>query len=123
MRRFLFLAPLLALGGCGLPGLVPPAANSAPVQQAACSFDNYLETTWKVFNLSLDLLNELGDAGKITPGTPEGKAVAAGIRTVNAALGRAERFAVTCNEREIKAALADAESGIADLSAATKGSN
>lgn len=118
MKRFLFLAPLLALTGCtGLPGLVPPAQ----VQQAACTADNELETAWKAFDLALDAINLLGDRGEIVPGSPKGKAVAAGIRTVNAALGKAERFAATCSAGQAASALSEAKAGMADISNALKG--
>lgn len=119
MKRHLFLAPLLALGGCtGLPGLIPPA----PIQQAACTADNELETAWKAFDVALDAINLLGDQGAIVPGSPRGKAVAAGIRRVNAALAMAERFAATCSSGQAATALADATAGMADISNALKGS-
>lgn len=118
-KRFLFLAPLLALGGCtGLPGLVPPV----PVQQAACTADNELETAWKAFDVALDAINVLGDQGVIVPGTPKGKAIAAGIRRVNGALALAERFAATCSTGQASTALAEATAGMADISNALKGS-
>lgn len=121
MKKLSLLLVSLSLASCaGLPQIGLPVAPTA-VQQKLCNFEDQLETTWKVFNFSLDLLNALGDAGKIVPGTPRGKAVASGIRTVNAALGRAERFAITCDEREIKAALTDAKAGIDDLSIVVKG--
>lgn len=117
-RFFLPLLPLIPLGGCaGLPGLVPPA----PVQQAACAADNELETAWKAFDLALDAINLLGDQGVIVPGSPKGKAIAAGIRRVNGALALAERFAATCSTGQAASALAEATAGMADISAALEG--
>lgn len=117
--KYLWLAPALVLAGCaGMPGLVPPA----PVQQAACTADNELETAWKAFDLALDAINLLGDQGVIVPGSAKGKAVATGIRRVNGALALAERFAATCSTGKAATALADATAGMADISNALKGS-
>lgn len=118
MKHLLFLAPLTMLSACtGMPGLISPA----PIQQAACAADNELETAWKAFDLALDAINVLGDAGVIVPGSSKGKAVAAGIRRVNAALALAERFAVTCSVGQATSALADAAAGMSDISTALKG--
>lgn len=114
------LAPLLALTGCaGFPGLMQPPPV---VGQAACAADNELETAWKAFDLALDAINMLGDRGEIVPGSPKGRAVAAGIRRVNGALALAERFAATCSTGQASNALAEATAGMADISTALKGS-
>jgi len=93
----------------------------APVQQAACVADDKLETAWKAFDLALDAINALGDVGAIVPGSSKGKAVAAGIRAVNAALGRAERFAAVCSTGDMTTALAEATAGMAAIANALKG--
>lgn len=120
-KRSLFLAPMLALTLTACPGPIT-GLGSAPVQQAACTADNELETAWKAFDVALDAINALGDQGVIVPGTPKGKAIAAGIRRVNGALALAERFAATCSAGQASTALAEATAGMADISNALKGS-
>src|SRR5687768_1180651 len=92
MKRLYFaLAASLALSGCA--GL-PQFAGQAPAPLAATTIDDQgLETAWKAFDLALDAINALGDAGVIVPGSEKGKAVASAIRTVNRSLAAAERFA------------------------------
>ena len=116
----LLLIPMFALS---VSGCMTPGSISLPgvVQQASCEVDERIETAWKAFDLALDAINVLGDVGKIVPGTPQGKAVAAGIRKTNAAMGRAERFAATCSEGQANSALNDAEAAMADISTALKG--
>ncbi|HYI39978.1 MAG TPA: hypothetical protein VE053_06640 [Allosphingosinicella sp.] len=120
MKRVLLFVPLL-LAGCAVPGLPQLGTVSQPVQQAACVAGDKLETAWKAFDLALDAINALGDAGAIVPGSARGKAVAAGIRTVNAALGRAERFSAVCSSNDMSNALDEAVAGMADISNALKG--
>src|SRR6266446_1196582 len=93
MKRILLAAcAALALSGCA-PGLLTGfGAAPAPLERTTID-DRALEAAWRAFDLALDAINLLGDHGVIVPGTPRGKAVAAGIRTVNRSLAAAERFA------------------------------
>lgn len=122
MKRHITLlasAMLLALttGCAGIPGL-----GAAPAPLASTTIDDTgLETAWKSFDLALDAINALGDLGVIVPGSPKGKAVASGIRTVNRSLAAAERFAAAGSAADYTLALAEAKAGIDELRAALKG--
>lgn len=120
MRRLLIAAALaLSLPACtGLGALTSPAP--APLARTAID-DTALETAWKAFDVALDALNLLGDAGAIVPGSPTGKAVASGIRAVNRALASAERFAAAGSATDYRKALEEAEGGMEELRAALKG--
>jgi hypothetical protein len=121
--RTLPLAAALALSGCApllsaLAGV--PTQAPAPLERFTVD-DSALETAWKSFDLALDAINILGDAGVIVPGSPKGKAVASGIRTVNRSLASAERFAAAGSTTDYRKALDEATAGIADLRSAIKG--
>jgi hypothetical protein len=123
MKKILIplLALSLALPGCAgmLRGALNGAAGTPPAPLARTTIDDRaLETAWKSFDLALDVLNILGDRGVIVPGTPAGRAVAAGIRKVNRALASAERFAAAGSATDYASALAEALAGINELRAA-----
>lgn len=114
IRRALIPALALSLTGCaGMPGLTIPAAP-APLERTTID-DTALETAWKAFDLALDAINGLADAGAIVPGTPRAKQIAAGIRKVNAALGTAERFAAAGSTTDYATALREATAGINEI--------
>lgn len=117
MRRLILAAcAALALSGCAG---VPTFAVPSPAPLAATTIDDHgLEACWKAFDLALDAINALGDAGVIVPGSPRGKAVAAGIRTVNASLAAAERFAAAGSATDYATALSEATTAMAELRAA-----
>src|SRR5688572_27721243 len=110
---YLALAAPLALSGCtGLGTLAAPA----PAPLAATTIDDQgLETAWKAFDVALDAINALGDAGVIVPGSEKGKAVASAIRTVNRSLAAAERFAAAGSTTDYAEALREASAGLNDL--------
>lgn len=124
MKPLLIPLAALALSGCGpmLSAMGGVPAAPAPLARSTID-DTALETAWKTFDLALDALNLLGDQGVIVPGTPKGRAVATGIRTVNRALAAAERFAAAGSTTEYLTALREAEAGINDLRAAIGGTN
>lgn len=115
MKRLLLIPALaLSLGGCaGLPALTTPVAP-APLERTTID-DTALETAWKAFDLGLDAINALTDAGRIVPGTPRAKQIAAGIRKVNTALSAAERFAAAGSTSDYTAALREATAGIGEI--------
>ena len=117
MKPFL-LAACLALSGCTLPQLAMPAP--APLAQTTID-DTGLETAWRAFDVALDSINLLGDAGVIVPGSPEGRAVAASIRKVNRGLTSAERFAAAGSQTDYALALHEAMAGMDELRTAMKG--
>lgn len=113
----------LALSGCGALPLLTGMSGQAPAPLARTTIDDQgLETAWKAFDLALDAINVLGDLGFIVPGSERGKAVAGGIRTVNRALGAAERFAAAGSAEDYRTALGEAEQGLGELRAIVKGS-
>ncbi len=115
----------LALSACA-PGLLAGLGGPvAPAPLAATTIDDRgLEIAWKAFDLALDGINVLGDFGIIKPGTPEGRAVAKGIRAVNTALATAERAASGLSTTNYAQALEDANTalqGLRDTVTALKG--
>lgn len=112
------LAPLALTGCAALPGL--PGQAPAPLA-ATTADDKALETAWKAFDVALDAVNLLGDAGVIVPGSERGRAVAAAIRRVNRSLAAAERFDAVLSSGDYNTALNDAAAGMADLRTAIKG--
>lgn len=116
MNRLILAAfASLALTGCA-PGMFAGFAPAAPAPLERTTIDDRgLETAWKVFDVTLDAINLLGDAGVIVPGTARGKAVASGIRKVNTSLAAAERFAAAGSSTEYATALREAQAGIADI--------
>jgi hypothetical protein len=109
------LAALAALPGCTtLPGSLASGTSPAPLAQTTID-DRALDTTWKSFDLALDSINLLGDAGKIVPGTPKGIAVATAIRKVTAALVGAESFAAAGSSADYTIALREATAGFNEL--------
>ena len=122
MKRLLTFLTAFSLCACQLPAfsLGTPPVSPAPLAQTTID-DKALETAWKTFDLALDGINIMGDRGLIVPGSPKGKAVAAGIRKVNAALIAAERFAIAGSTTSYNEALTEAGTAIAELRAALKG--
>lgn len=124
MKRLILaaLAPL-ALAGCtglgGLAGLAGPAP--APLAETTID-DQGLDAAWRAFDVALDSINLLGDLGVIEPGSPKGRAVAQAIRTVNASMAAAERFAAAGSQTDYALALRDATAGMDALRTALKGS-
>lgn len=120
----LLLIPLaaLSLSGCaGLGALMTAPQAPAPLARTTID-DTALEAAWRSFDVALDALNALGDAGVIVPGSERGRAVAQGIRKVNRALAAAERFAAAGSATDYATALAEAVGGMNEIRAAI-GSN
>lgn len=93
----------------------------APAPLAATTADDKaLETAWRSFDAALDAINLLGDAGIIQPGSPSGKAIAAGIRKVNSALVAAESFDAVASTTDYLVALAEAQEGLNEIRAALR---
>lgn len=122
MIRYLVIGvAALAMAACDTVASLP-AVPAAPAPLASTTIDDTaLEAAWRGFDLALDAINILGDVGKLKPGTPAGKAVAAGIRRVTASLTAAENFAAAGSTDNYLKALADAKAGIADLRVALQG--
>lgn len=115
MRKVLTLLLTASLAACTTPGVLSvPTAAPAPLA-ATIIDDKALTTAWKSFDVALDAINLLGDAGKIVPGTPKGKAVAAGIRKVLAALTAAEHAVAAGSTTSYRTALTEAQLAIAEL--------
>lgn len=120
-RLILMLAATLALAACNTTGTLGRLLPSAPAPLAKTSIDEAaLDASWRAFDLALDAINLLPDS-VTKPGQPRGKAIAAGIRRVLAALTAAENFAAAGNSTDYFQALADAKAGIAELRTALKG--
>jgi hypothetical protein len=120
MRRFALVLSLAAFSLTACTGTLP-SPTAAPAPLAATTVDDVaLEKTWRAFDLALDAINLLGDAGKIVPGTPKGKAVASGIRRVLAALQAAEHAAAAGSTTSYRTALDEATQAIADLRVALR---
>lgn len=122
MRRLiLVLMGSLALAACSTAGTLGGLLPSAPAPLAKSSVDEAaLDAAWRSFDLALDAINLLPDS-VTKPGQPRGKAIAAGIRRVLAALTAAENFAAAGNSTDYFQALTDAKAGIAELRTALKG--
>lgn len=119
-----WIAPssVLIVAALALPACVPatiPATPPAPLATTTID-DTALETAWRGFDAALDAINLLGDAKVIVPGTPKGKAVAAGIRRVLAALTAAEHAVAAGSASSYATALQEAQLAIADLRAALR---
>lgn len=124
----LLLAPLLAAGislsGC--MDMLARVAGPAPAPLARNAIDDHaLETAWKTFDVALDAIALLADnhAACCTPGTPRGRAVGTGIRTVNRALAAAERFAAAGSATDYATALREATAGMNSIREALGGNN
>lgn len=110
------LAPaLLGLSACETVGSLGPKAP-APLAKTTID-DTALETAWRSFDLALDAINVL----PIQPGSAKGKAVAAGIRRVLAALTAAESAVAAGSTDNYFVALTNAKAAIAELRVAVKG--
>lgn len=108
----------LALCACaGMSAFVPAAP--APLAQTTID-DTGLDAAWRAFDVALDSINLLGDLGVIVPGSPQGRAVAQAIRTVNRSLSAAERFAAAGSQTDYALALREAMAGMEDLRTALK---
>ncbi len=121
--RLLFAAmAALCLSACGplLTAMAPPAP--APLARTTID-DTALQTAWRSFDVALDAINLLTDRGVIVPGTPQARSIAAAIRTVNRALGAAERFAAAGSAADYATALREATAGIAQIREALGGGN
>lgn len=120
MKRIALAFALSAsLAACGPMMAAMGGPAPAPLAQTTID-DTGLETAWKSFDLALDAINGLTDAGIITPGTPRARAIAQGIRTVNRALASAERFAAAGSATDYGVALAEAKAGIEEIRAALR---
>lgn len=116
MKKILLaLAIPFALSACATtsPGV---EVEPAPVVGIP-SGDEALDAAWKSFDVALDAIALLN----LKPGTPKARAVASGIRTVNRALGAAERFAAARSLTEYLAALAEAKTGLEEIRTALRG--
>jgi hypothetical protein len=102
----------LALAACtstgGLPGI--PTTSPAPFAKTTVD-DTALETAWRSFDLALDAIKLM----PIEPGSAKGKAVAAGIRAVLAALTGAENAVAALSTTDYLKALNEAKAAIANL--------
>ena len=115
MRKIALVLAVLSLSACATTS---PGAEIEPVSAVVIpSSDEALDAAWKSFDVALDTIALLN----LKPGTPKARAVASGIRTVNRALGAAERFAAARSLTEYLAALAEAKTGLEEIRAALKG--
>ncbi len=124
IRKMIAAFAALSLCAC-TPMLGGFGSAPAPLERTKID-DRGLETAWKVFDLTLDAINLLGDFGILVPGSPAGKSVATAIRTINKAFAVAEYAAAAGSTTDYKAALEAVNAGIKELQATVaglKGSN
>jgi uncharacterized protein YaiL (DUF2058 family) len=82
-KLMLVAAAALALSGCGLMGMLPQPSSPPPAPLAATVIDDQaVNFALESFDAALTLVDAAMDAGKIKPGTPQAKAIAAKIRQV-----------------------------------------
>jgi hypothetical protein len=122
MRRLLALALPLALmvAGCALPSFslgAPGAAPPAPLAGTVID-DQAVNFALESFDASLTLVDAAIDAGKIKPGTPEAKTIAAKIRQVDHLLAVASAAQKAGQATSYAEAFREARSALAELKAA-----
>lgn len=122
MKRFLPLLAALSLSACTLPTLSLGTQSPAPLAHTTVD-DKALDVAWKSFDLALDGIAALRDAGAIKKGTPKAISVANGIDAVSGFLTAAESAAAAGSTTDYGIALANAKSAITQLRAALKGGN
>lgn len=85
MRILLTLALAALLSGCGpMLGMMSAAAPPPPAPLAKTVIDDQaVNFALETFDAALTLVDAARDAGRIKPGTPQAKAIAAKIRQVN----------------------------------------
>lgn len=115
MKKLFAIALALSLCACTTVSSIP----QAPLAHTTID-DTALETAWKSFDLALDAINILTDQGVIKPGTERAKAVASGIRRVNAFLTAAESAAAAGSTTDYLSALANAKAALTELRTALK---
>lgn len=90
--------------------------SSAPAPLASTTLDDEgLHVAWRAFDVALDSINLLTDIGVIKAGTPSAKSIATAIRTVNASLAAAERFAAAGSHTDYVGALLEARAGMDEI--------
>lgn len=118
MKRLIALAALLLPASLTLQACetFPNIGTESPAPLAKTTIDDTaLETADKGFDVAIDAITMLTDLGKIVPGTPKAKAIAAAIRKVDSALTVAAAFAEAGHETSYLQALAQAQAGITEL--------
>lgn len=84
----LIMAPVT---GCTTTGLGdPPPVTSGPVADELATAKKAIGTVAAAFDMALDAVEELRDAGVLVPGSPKGQQVAALIRKADKALVAAQ---------------------------------
>ncbi len=115
IRKLIAAFAAISLSAC-TPMLGGFGAAPAPLERTTID-DRGLETAWKVFDLTLDAINLLGDYGILVPGTPAGKSVSTAVRTVNKAFAVAEYAAAAGSTTDYKVALEAVNAGVKELQA------
>ena len=117
MKKVVCLFAALSLGAC-----MPIGLNSAPAPLAATAIDDVaLRTAWQGFEVAIQTITLLRQAGVIKAGSPSALKIADGIDRVTAALNAAEHAATVGSTTDYTVALTEARAAIADLRLALKG--
>jgi hypothetical protein len=115
MKNFFVLLGALALAACQTPiGPISPFEAPAPLAKTTVD-DSGLQTAWRSFDLALDGIALLRDAGALKPGTPKAIAVANGIDKVLAAFEAAEHAVAAGSTTSYRTAMAEAKAAVASL--------
>lgn len=123
MKKIILLLLPLALGAAKCEA--PQSPSSFPAVATACSavsLEN-LNTAWRAYDAALDAINLLIDVKAIVPGSAKAKAIANGNDAVLTAFKTAEHARAICDASSYKAALDQAQTGLADIRAALHRSN
>lgn len=121
MRALILIAAAsLGLAGCNTP--VPTEIPVGPAPLSRTTIDEQaLIAADRGFDVALDAINLLIDAGVIKPGTPRAIAIARAVRTVDSSLALAARLADAGNAPGYLEALRHAMGGITELRSLLKG--